>query len=1033
MLEKSDFMMQLRDYQLEMVSRLERAWTRHRSVLVQMPTGTGKTVLMVEVIRRVGSRVLIVAHRRELIEQIKRTVRAFGIAQDNVVVESIQKLSGGKSETNSSKGDEFSLVIIDEAHHALAKTYRTLWDRWPEAKFLGLTATPCRLSGEAFTDLFDTLLQSWSIKKFVKKGWLSDMEYVSVQSNSVFLQKVAHLNKRGTDGDYQTKEMANVLDTLESIEHLYKTYRKYADGKKGIVYAINRAHAQHIATYYQEQGMNCAVIDSKTPSGVRKEVVEEYRNGELDVLVNVDIFSEGFDVPEVEFIQLARPTLSLSKYLQQLGRGMRVSEGKERVTILDQVGLYLIFGLPTIERDWQRMFLGQQKGKGMPLQMTGNAEWAGGEDKLLVNEEMFRVGEYVEKDGKAIEVRKNRTPQHQSKAKTYGKARLTVFKQRGLYGIKRGDTVSCLPKFEKVIMLKELIKYFALGLLPKGKAGEPERWTVINMEGEDLNTSMAGEFVREEDGVFEFRSNEGGRFVMNLHDVDNDETYTEARLDKMGGLLFIRSFRDDTYTLRGQTTFRKRFHRNEVISNDCLTVIGSDLFVKTDGNRHYQIEGYRGDCVIVRDEQGLSEIKKDGSKRQWVSTGQTTEQPDFQRLGLQRETALSAVASARAERMLRDYQREMLDQFWNTSRRRKRVLLQIPTGTGKTWMAMPVIREEIKMKGFNLRQAEKVLIVTHREELVGQIAETLRRCNIKPRLLETDFLPQWAKSDVTITTTTFIEEHLREVNRSYKPSLIILDEAHLIPANVYDLLYNRWGDAKCLGLTATPMGENGLTLKKVFNQFVASRQMKDLIKEGWLKDIDFVEERIEAIADGEQVYQSYQRHANGRRGIVCAMNEQQAQHIAACYRAHGVEAEVCRDLTTPEGRQQVENLSNGNLKVLVEVRQFSEGFRCPEIEFVQLACPTRSLTTYLHQVGCGMRRSEQDKDEPLIVIDHVGAKEAFGLPTDDRDWSLLFAGTSPGATPPVKKRTRLQPRQSASDRKSSAKATPSGVLLKRVS
>ena len=363
----------LRDYQQEMLGRVNDAWRQCRSVMVQMPTGTGKTHLMAEVIRRERLRVnsnndisvLIVAHRRELIAQISETLDGFGVEHGLIVsgqpvdvtkhvqVASIQTLTR-RSISPKERGNmvlNFSLVIVDEAHHAVAKTYRMLWEQWPEARFLGLTATPCRLNGATFTDLFDTLLQSWTIQEFIDKGWLSDFDYVSASPGSEELRRVASLTKRGVDGDYQTKELATVMDCPESIAHLYKTYEQFADGKKGIVYAINREHAQHIAAYYQEHGVSCAVIDAKTPGKERATLVEQYKRGALDVLVNVDIFSEGFDCPEVEFIQLARPTLSLNKYLQQVGRGMRISEGKDAVLILDQVGLYQMFGLPTEERD----------------------------------------------------------------------------------------------------------------------------------------------------------------------------------------------------------------------------------------------------------------------------------------------------------------------------------------------------------------------------------------------------------------------------------------------------------------------------------------------------------------------------------------------------------------------------------------------------------------------------------------------------------------------------------------------------------
>ena len=458
--------MQLRDYQLEMVSRLERAWTRHRSVLVQMPTGTGKTVLMAEVIRGVGSRVLIVAHRRELIEQIKRTVRAFGIAQDDVVVESIQKLSGGKSETSSAKCGEFSLVIIDEAHHALAKTYRTLWDRWPEARFLGLTATPCRMNHAGFLDLFETLIQSYPIQEFIRKGWLSDFEYVTAEPDNPILRQVAGLTKRGPDGDYQTKEMALVMDCEESVRHLYQTYRKFVNGKKGIVYAINREHARHIQEYYQAMGVNCCWIEARTPAKERDRLVQDYRDGLIDVVVNVDIFGEGVDFPEVEFIQLARPTLSLSRYLQQVGRGMRISKGKDCVTILDHVGMYQAYGLPTENWNWQLMFTGKLAGKAGIGRQGLLYVRKDANDKELVNLQMVRI--------------KRMNEEHRG---------LEVFIQNGLYGITKDGNIIHKPLFEHVTLTSD--GFFARCTYPYPVY--KNRTTLIDQKGRDMRLRMYGQ------------------------------------------------------------------------------------------------------------------------------------------------------------------------------------------------------------------------------------------------------------------------------------------------------------------------------------------------------------------------------------------------------------------------------------------------------------------------------------------------------------------------------------------------------------
>ena len=226
-------------------------------------------------------------------------------------------------------GEAPGLIVIDEAHHALAETYRELWKRYPEARKLGMTATPCRLNGKGFTDLFDALITSWSIAEFIGKGWLSAFDYVSIRADSREQQIIDSLKKRGVDGDYQVKEMNEVLNRQVSIRRLYESVERYAAGKKGMVYAVSIAHARQIAAYYNAHGVSAVAIDSKTPASERRELGEGFRQGRIRVLVNVDIFSEGFDCPDVEFVQLARPTLSLAKYLQQGGRGLRKSGDKE--------------------------------------------------------------------------------------------------------------------------------------------------------------------------------------------------------------------------------------------------------------------------------------------------------------------------------------------------------------------------------------------------------------------------------------------------------------------------------------------------------------------------------------------------------------------------------------------------------------------------------------------------------------------------------------------------------------------------------
>ena len=360
----------LYDYQEDMKGRIEGELRLHRSVMAQMPTGTGKTYLLTAVIDSFVSnnpmeKVWIVAHRRELVSQIDETVRKShsyfasntSSLLSSVKAMSIQWLMRHYDEIEEEPG----MIVIDEAHHALAKTYKEMWERFPNAKFLGLTATPCRLNGKGFTDLFDILVQSWSVPEFISKGRLATYDFVSIKSDGMTQRLIDSLQKRGADGDYQNKEMDMLLNKKPTIERLYQSLEEFGKDRKGIVYAINISHAQKITKLYQENGVKAIAIDSKTPATERQQDIEAFKKGDIQVLVNVDIFSEGFDCPDVEFVQLARPTLSLAKYLQMVGRGLRVAKGKKNCVIIDNVGLYRVFGLPSQVWNWNAMFEGKLK------------------------------------------------------------------------------------------------------------------------------------------------------------------------------------------------------------------------------------------------------------------------------------------------------------------------------------------------------------------------------------------------------------------------------------------------------------------------------------------------------------------------------------------------------------------------------------------------------------------------------------------------------------------------------------------------
>ena len=461
----------LRDYQQEMKLRLFEEWELHRSVMVQMPTGTGKTHLLAAVVKEflcgigAGTRVWIVAHRRELVEQIEETVARYGMGKEpdksakngrtgkdsmpeesgRVRVFSIQWLSRNRKIMDGQP----DLIVIDEAHHALAETYRELWKRYPEARKLGMTATPCRLNRKGFTDLFDTLITSWSIAEFIGRGWLSSFDYVSIRANSREQRLVDSLKKRGADGDYQVKEMNAVLNRETGIRQLYESVRRYAAGKKGIVYAVSIAHARQIAAYYSLHGVESVAIDSRTPALERKELVEDFRRGRISVLVNVDIFSEGFDCPDVEFVQLARPTLSLAKYLQQVGRGLRKSIAKESCILIDNVGLHRIFGLPVRERDWEAMFEGRMLSDTLSRERTENGLSLS--CPLLEEGRREEEWEMVMTHGQLLDAIRNRNLSDPEEGRNAPSV-LKAFHDRcsGLWGLRRGNRVTVMPRYREV-------------------------------------------------------------------------------------------------------------------------------------------------------------------------------------------------------------------------------------------------------------------------------------------------------------------------------------------------------------------------------------------------------------------------------------------------------------------------------------------------------------------------------------------------------------------------------------------------------
>ena len=664
----------LRPYQQNIILHIFDEWHQCRNILVQMPTGTGKTHLLASVIydhlkEKQGQCVWIVAHRRELVEQIEETVARYGISKEDgrVKVMSIQWLS---LHWEDMKDEKPSLIVIDEAHHALAETYKELWLRYPNAKKLGMTATPCRLNRKRFTDLFEILITSDSISDFIRQGWLSAFDYVSIRPDSEDQRLIDGLEKRGADGDFQVKEMNSVLNRRPTIERLYESVRQYADGKKGIVYAVSISHARNIAAYYSEHGMNTVAIDSKTPAKQRKQFVEDFRQGKIQVLVNVDVFSEGFDCPDVEFVQMARPTLSLAKYLQQVGRGLRKTEGKESCMLIDNVGLYRLFGLPTAERDWQAMFEGRLAGKGYPATSSNKTTYM---TATRVKEETLDTGgqlETIVSHGQLLEYLQNGTSLSENNSGRHEELKSFKDRQSGLWGLKRGQTITTTAQYRTVFDVKG---YLAAVKFKDYRTGIVDGSGNIQMK---LNKYRRMRFMS--DNIISVQNNANRTFYI---DLQTEVLYNEKpKVLKFGRIEMVKS--GILYYSRTRHVYKSHPGMSEfdIIPRgfylriyDCFTgnsnyklrhVDGTKNFLfpdcvcilENDDDEYYRLSGELADSsIIIADGKGNYYHAAEGRGKQYIACDNPkTVDEDFDKV----VPRLQADAERRAAKMQEHYRLE---------------------------------------------------------------------------------------------------------------------------------------------------------------------------------------------------------------------------------------------------------------------------------------------------------------------------------------------------------------------------------------
>lgn len=341
-------------YQQELIDKARNSLAKgNRAVLLVSPAGSGKSVVIAEIARLAvekGGHVLFMVHRKELVDQIKETFKA-----DEIDLAHTTIMTVGRIKNRLGKLPKPTLIITDETHHALAKTYLTIYDHYSDVTRLGFTATPWRLSGKGFKDVYDDMVEGKTVK------WLIDHHYLAPFTLYGYNADTSMLKKSST-GDYTTKSMDDFASHI-IYGDIIKEWREKADGQKTIIYCHSVEFSKQVAQAFNEAGIQAMHADSKTPAAERDQIMNDFKNGKITVLCNVDLISEGFNVPDCSCVVMLRPTQSLVLYIQQSMRCMRYQPGKQAI-IIDHVSNYEKFGLPDADREWTLEDRAKKKGGG---------------------------------------------------------------------------------------------------------------------------------------------------------------------------------------------------------------------------------------------------------------------------------------------------------------------------------------------------------------------------------------------------------------------------------------------------------------------------------------------------------------------------------------------------------------------------------------------------------------------------------------------------------------------------------------------
>lgn len=336
-------MFQLFDYQQDLIDKARNALAAgNQGVLIVSPPGSGKSVVISEIAKltvKKGGHVLFFVHRQELVKQIKDSFKQQGVDLNHCTI-----LTVGKVANRLNILAKPDLIIVDESQHSRAKTYQKIFNYYSDVLRLGFTGSPWRLSGKGFKDIYSAMVLGPTAKWLIENKKLAPFTVYGYQLGD------KSTLKSGSTGDYTKKSLNNYT---KSIIHgdIVKSWLKFAKDRKTIIYCHSTSFSKEVAQSFRDAGINAVHADAKTPESKRDKIMVDFKEGKIKILCNVDLVSEGFNVPDCSCVVLLRPTQSLVIYLQQSMRAMRYQPNKHAI-IIDQVGNFERFGLPDTDYKW---------------------------------------------------------------------------------------------------------------------------------------------------------------------------------------------------------------------------------------------------------------------------------------------------------------------------------------------------------------------------------------------------------------------------------------------------------------------------------------------------------------------------------------------------------------------------------------------------------------------------------------------------------------------------------------------------------